>query len=219
MAEIGAGYAGNGHACIRACALMPTYPGRLLRPMVPCQRYRIDLRTAAMTHEPDAQTRNSRHRGLCRRTRPGRGRGRADQAVVQREPRWARARRRWPRSTRRRASSSIYPEGSAQHPARRDRREPTASIPTRIVCGNGSDEMLTMLAERLCAPGRRGAVQRARLPRLSHRHAGQRRRAGRRCRRRTCTSTSMRCWRRVTPKTRLVYLANPEQSDRHLSAA
>ena len=57
-------------------------------------------------------------------------------------------------------------------------RETYGLDPARIVCGNGSDELLTMLAQRLSEARRRGAVQRARVSRLSHRRTRQQRGAG-----------------------------------------
>ena len=93
----------------------------------------------------------------------------------------------------------LYPEGSAQI-LREAIGETYGLDAARIVCGNGSDELLTMLAERLSAPRRRSAVQRACLSRLSHRDARQQRGARRRCRRRICASMSMRCWRASRPR-------------------
>ena len=109
---------------------------------------------------------------------------------------------------RRRATLELYPDGSATQ-----LREAIAAKygldPARIVCGAGSDELLSLLDQRLCRAGRRGPVHGARLSRLPHRDPRGRRHAGRRGgdglhrRRRRASSP------RVTPRTKIVFLANP----------
>ncbi len=109
-----------------------------------------------------------------------------------------------------------YPDGSATM-----LREAIAAAhglnAANIVCGNGSDELLELLARCYLGPGDEALFSRARLPRLQDRHAGRRRdargRAGARadggCRRDPCTRDAAHEDR--VPR-------QSQQSDRHLSA-
>ena len=81
--------------------------------------------------------------------------------------------------------------------------------PARIVCGNGSDELLTLLAHGYLRPGDEVLFSAHALPGLPHRDARQQRGAGRGAGEEPHASTSTRCWRSDADRTRLVYLANP----------
>ena len=71
--------------------------------------------------------------------------------------------------------------------------------------------------QRLSQPWRRGPLQRPRLPGLQDRHPGGRRDPC--CRTRDRPSADVDALlSRVTPRTSIVFLANPEQPDRHLPA-
>ena len=110
----------------------------------------------------------------------------------------------------------VYPEGSA-----RMLREAIAAAyglnPERIVCGNGSDELLTLLAQTYLSPGDEAIFTAARIPRLPDRHPRLRRHAGRRA------GDGGDGERRRDPRARHAEDAarlsrQPEQPDRHLSA-
>ena len=102
--------------------------------------------------------------------------------------------------------------------ARGDRRAPSGSIPTRIVCGAGSDELLNLLARAYLRRRRRGDLHQARLPGLSDRHARRRREAGRGAGERTTPPMSTPSWRAVTPTHQDRLPRQSQQSDRHLPA-
>ena len=111
----------------------------------------------------------------------------------------------------------LYPDGSATQ-----LREAIAAKygldPARIVCGSGSDELLSLIAARLCGAGRRGHLHGARLSGLPDRDPGRRRHARRGAGERTTRADVDAILAAVTPRTKIVFLANPEQPDRHLSA-
>ena len=69
-----------------------------------------------------------------------------------------------------------YPDGSAGK-----LREAIAAAhglnPANIVCSNGSDEIIGLLAQTYLAPGDEGDFHRARLPGLQDLHPGRRRRS------------------------------------------
>ena len=81
--------------------------------------------------------------------------------------------------------------------------------PARIVCGTGSDELLNARRAGLRRAGRRGALRPLRLLGLRHRRAPLRRDAGGGAGRATTAPTSTRCSACVTERTRVVFLANP----------
>ena len=62
---------------------------------------------------------------------------------------------------------------------------------------------------RLPRAGRRGDLHRARLPHVQDRHAVERRQRRCPCRRRATAPTSTRSWRASRDKTKIVFLANP----------
>ena len=103
--------------------------------------------------------------------------------------------------------AALYPDGSS-----RTLREALAAAyglnPERIVCGAGSDELLDAARAYLSLPRRRGDLHAARLSRLPDRHPRCRRDAGGR-RRARLTADVDAILAAVTPRTRLVYLANP----------
>ena len=80
--------------------------------------------------------------------------------------------------------------------------------PARIVCGAGSDELLNLIASAYLGPGDEAIYSRARLPGLQDRHPGTRRDAGRRARDRPHRDVDaiLAC---VSPRTRVVFIANP----------
>ena len=89
--------------------------------------------------------------------------------------------------------------------------------PDRIICGAGSDEILNLLGAHLSQPGRRGDLDRARLPGLPDRDDGERRQERRRARDRF----HRRCRRdpgagHAAHQTGVA--RQPEQPDRHLPA-
>ena len=75
--------------------------------------------------------------------------------------------------------------------------------------GNGSNDVLELAARAFLDAGRRGGLLAARLRGLSARRAGDRRARRSRCRRATTATTSTRWRARSTTKTRLVFIANP----------
>ena len=136
---------------------------------------------------------------------------RSDQALLQRKPARAQRQRRWKRWPR--------PSHDLQHLSRRQRPASCARPSAKSMAwtrpaswrrGDGSDALLTMLANAYLQARRRSAVQRARLPRLQDRHSGQQRRAGGRAR-----STNLRfdvdaMLAAVTPTRRAsLFIANP----------
>ncbi len=113
------------------------------------------------------------------------------------------------------SSLSLYPDGSAK-PVREALAKLYGLDAERIVCGAGSDELLNLIAGSLSRPGRRGDLQRARLPRLQDRHP----RARRQARRRAGERSHHQCRRDPRPgdaaDARGVH-RQPQQPDRHLS--
>ena len=100
-----------------------------------------------------------------------------------------------------------YPDGRAAA-ARRDCR-PYGLNPANIVCGNGSDELLSLIAHVYLGPGDEAIYHRAWLPDVQDPDAGGRRHAGRGAGDGLHAPTSTRSWRAVTPKTKVVFIANP----------
>ena len=86
---------------------------------------------------------------------------------------------------------------------------PSASIPSRIVCGAGSDDLLQLARPRLSRRRRRGDPHHAWLSGLSDRHARHRRNAGGRGRRTNYTADVDAILAAVTASTKIVFLANP----------
>ena len=101
-----------------------------------------------------------------------------------------------------------YPDGSAAE-LREALGRHHGLDPARIVCGSGSDELIGAAAARLCRAGRRGAVQPARLPDVPDRRQVGRRHAGRGAASATSPPMSTRLLARVTERTRIVFIANP----------
>ena len=102
----------------------------------------------------------------------------------------------------------FYPDGSATR-----LREAIAEVhglnPANIICSNGSDEILGLLAQTYLAPGDEAHLHRARLPGLQDLHPGGRARC--RC---VVKETDERAdvdaiLAAVTPRTKIVFLANP----------
>ena len=141
----------------------------------------------------------------------------AGQALGQREPARHQRRRRW-RRARRPARPSLYPD-----PDSTALREALGALhgidPARIVCGTGSGELL---AARRAAPSPGRATRCSTSATASRSTRSPRAAAARRRSRRpmpTTAPTSTRCSAAVTERTRVVFLANPEQPDRQLPAA
>ena len=88
----------------------------------------------------------------------------------------------------------FYPDGSATSCARRS-REVHGLNPANIVCSNGSDELLGLLAQTYLRPATRH-FHRARLPGLQDLDPGRRRHAGRREGEARNAPMSMPSWRR-----------------------
>jgi len=153
-------------------------PGVIKREWRPCRRNRMT---------PDAQTRRAGDCALCRRTGFCGRCDRRHQAVFQRVG-VGPSRLALEAYAEAAKGVSIYPEGSA-----RILREAVGYAygldAARIVCGNGSDELLHHARQRLSQPRRRGAVQRARFSRLSHRGAWPTALCRLRCRRTICAPT------------------------------
>ena len=132
--------------------------------------------------------------------------------------RWARAPRRSPPIRRWRGNSIAIPT------ARRRRCAPrspgtTASTPTTIVCGTGSDELISLIAHAYAGPGDEVLYTAARLSHVQDRHAGDAAPRPWRRRKRDLAPTSMRCWRAVTPRTTSIVLPRqPEQPHRHATS-
>ena len=128
----------------------------------------------------------------CRRTRRRSGRARAPSRPTSRS----------------RAHLQDYPDGSAT-----ELREAIGRAfgldPDRIVCGAGSDDLVESAGARLSRRRRRGDPHHARLSRLSDRDARHRRDAGGRAGDRLHRRASTRSSPRVTEKTKIVFLANP----------
>ena len=102
---------------------------------------------------------------------------------------------------------ALYPDGSAR--ALREAIGRRFGLdPERILCGNGSDEILAAAGACLSAAGRRGALQRARVSRISDRHSRGGRDAGRRAGDGPDGDVDA-LLARVGPRTKIVYLANP----------
>ena len=122
--------------------------------------------------------------------------------------RWGRAPGRSPPTRRRRASSSAI---RTDRQPRCARRWPTTtgSMRERIVCGAGSDELLSLLAQAYLASRRRSDLLRARIPGLSDRHQGQRRNRRWRSRKGTIVADVDAILGSVSAATRMVFLANP----------
>ncbi len=76
------------------------------------------------------------------------------------------------------------------------RARASASTPTQIVLGNGSNDILELVDAGVPAARRRGRLLAARVRRLSAGHAGARRAPASRCRRATSATTCRRCARR-----------------------
>ena len=87
-----------------------------------------------------AARRASRRSTSCPRTRRRSGRSRRRSTPIGARP----------------SDLELYPDGVGHGAARGDRRAATASIPTRIVCGAGSDELLNLLAHAYVGPGDEG---------------------------------------------------------------
>ena len=130
------------------------------------------------------------------------------QAVVQREPARLLARRRSRPCARSPASSNSIPTAR-----RRRLREAIAEAhglnPANIVCSNGSDELLGLLAQTYLAPGDEAIFTEHGflVYKIYIQAAGAR--PGRRSRRPTSAPMSMRSWPRSRAKTKIVFLANP----------
>ena len=131
--------------------------------------------------------------------------------------RWGRAPRRSPPIKAVADELERYPDGPATALRNAIARRYGLN-PERIVCGAGSDELLNLLAHAYLGAGRRGDLHRARLSHVPDRHAGERRDARAWRRRRTHRADVDAILARVTEQTKVVFLANPEQSDRHLPA-
>ena len=85
----------------------------------------------------------------------------------------------------------FYPDGAATR-LREAIGEAHGLNPANIVCSNGSDEILGLLAQTYLVARRRGDLHRARLPGLQDLHPGGRRDAGRRPRKPTSAPMSTR---------------------------
>ena len=111
-------------------------------------------------HEPETRTpgpapRRARHCGIRPGPVQGAGRRPPAQAVVERDARSGRARRRWPPTARRRERSSSIPTARSGQ-----LREAIAAAyglnPDRIVCGAGSDDILFLMAHGFIGHGEEG---------------------------------------------------------------
>ena len=105
------------------------------------------------------------------------------------------------------ASLALYPDGAST--ALREAIGRRYGLdPARIICGNGSDELLALLAHAFLRPGDEGLYSQYGF--LNIRSAFARRAAFRSSpRRRTRRRASMRFSAKVSARTKIVYLANP----------
>ena len=151
-------------------------PIRFLAERVACHR-------ASLEEDPMPELRPQPRRGVLDISAyvPGDDRSGAKRSSSSRRTRRRSARARWrsrPTGQCRQAASSIRKARRAML------REAIAAAyglnPERIVCGNGSDELLTLLAQTYLSPGDEAIYTRARIPRLPDRHPRGRRHAGRR---------------------------------------
>ena len=153
--------------------------------------------------------RRARHRGLCAGQERGAGRRQDPQAVVERDARSAPS----PKAIAAYQAAAHDLRGLSGRRsdgfARSDRHAPIGLDPSRIVCGAGSDDLLNLLARAYLARRRRGDLHHARLPDLSDRDARRGRQARGRAGERITPPMSMRSSTAVTPKTKIVFLANP----------
>ncbi len=126
--------------------------------MVPCAARLLDNRPVCPGREHNAR----RHQ--------------ADQAVVERDAPWAepKAIGRSPRSRPRRTILERYPDGGATA-LRKALGERYGLNPDRLVCGAGSDELISIITHALRGPRGRGGLRRARLPHVQARDARVRR--------------------------------------------
>ena len=136
-------------------------------------------RRRRMTRYSHPASGHPRHRALCRRRGQDRRRRAASSGWPRTRARWARARARSPPTMPRPPTCSAIPTATRPRCARRWARHHGLD-PARIVCGAGSDELISLLIRGLCRAGRRGALQPPRLPHVSDRRAGGGRDAGRR---------------------------------------
>ena len=109
-------------------------------------------RTCDDRHPSPAAPRRARHRRLCARQEQRAGRRQGVQAVVERDAARARARRRSRPTTAVGEHLEDYPDGSAS--ALREAIGRAFGLdPDRIVCGAGSDDLLNLLARAYLADG------------------------------------------------------------------
>ena len=112
---------------------------------------------------------------------------------------------------------AFYPDGSARLLREAIGRRYGLDA-EQIICGNGSDELICAPRPRLSAPGRRRALQPVRLSRISRSPSARPARSRSPRRRRAETADVDAMLAKVGARTKIVFLANPEQPDRHLPA-
>ena len=111
--------------------------------------------TSHASRQASAAPRNPGDRPLCAGQEPVAGRGQGPQAFVQRIAAWARRRRRSRPCARWPTSLELYPDGAST--ALREAIGRRYGLdPARIICGNGSDELLALLAHVFLHPGDEG---------------------------------------------------------------
>ena len=131
------------------------------------------------------------------------------QTVVERIAASARARWRWRHSSEAALELERYPDGSADSVAHGTGQPLRAQSPENIVCGAGSDELLSLIGAGISEGRGRGDLLRTRISRLSDRHQGERRQGGRRAGERF--HGRCRCHAEAGERARrkIVFLANP----------
>ena len=102
-----------------------------------------------------------------------------------------------------------YPDGGQDALRAAIGRPSPAAEPTQVVCGAGSDELIGLLVRAYAGPGDEVLYSEYGFLMYADRGQGGRRDAGRGARRRDCTADVDALLARVTPRTRVVLLANP----------
>ena len=171
-----------GLPAVSVIAQRPAKPSRHAIRLCFCRPQAIEQARLAEPHDdqqkqrPVAEARRTRHRRLRARTVAGSARRQAAQVVLERDA----ARPRAPPPARLLSPPPrILPNIPTAPRCCCARRSPPVHglNADNILCGNGSDEILHMLASDLSGAGRRGGIHRARVSGLPHRHACRRREA------------------------------------------
>ena len=139
-------------ASVRSAALVGSHATRYTVPAEQAVKHSDRIVTAMTATRPAAAPRRARHRRLCAGQEHRARRRQGVQAVVERDA--ARAEPEGDRGLQR-GRHSIWRTIRTAPPPRCARRSaaPSASIPDRIICGAGSDDLLNLLARAYLADG------------------------------------------------------------------